>query len=223
MKHLFRHPSSFAFFAMVIAVAASACALTSKAEVVDVRYFSPERIEPRRDNKGPTLIDRATGSNVPLEVRLGRVSSGPNLRERIAFRNTAYELGYYEDLRWTERPETYVRREIGRSLFETQGMRRVLSGTAPTLDVEVIAFDELRLMSGRAVRVQLRVILYEDAGVILEDTLTIDRPVLGEKPKIEEVIAAMATALDATADQVALKVQRALVLRQLITPTVSAL
>jgi len=150
------------------------------------------------------------------------VTSGPNLRERIAYRNTAYELEYYEDLRWTERPETYVRRELGRSLFETQGMRRVLSGSAPTLDVEVIAFDELRLKSGRAVRVQLRAILYEDAGVIFEDTLTIDRQVLGETPKIEAVIAAMATALDATADQVALKVQKALAPRQITAPMAAA-
>jgi len=207
---------------MVVAVAGSACALTSKAEVVDVRYFSPEQIKPRRDNEDPTLATRASASNAALQVRLGRVSSGPNLRERIAYRNTAYELGYYEDLRWTERPETYVRRELGRSLFETQGMRRVLSGAAPTLDVEVITFDDLRLNSGRAVRVQLRVILYEDAGVIFEDTLTIDRPVLGEKPQIEAVIAAMATALDATADEVSRRVQKALASRQLTTATDSA-
>ncbi len=102
-------------------------------------------------------------------------------------------------------------------------MRRVLSGPAPTLDVEVIAFDDLRLKAGRAARVQLRLILYEDDGVIFEDTLTIDRPVLGEKPKIEEVIAAMATALAATADQVALKVQKALVSRQITTPMDAAL
>ena len=223
MRHSIRHSCYFAFCVIVVAVTVSACALTSKAEVVDVHYFSPERIEPRRDNDGPRLATRTTGPNLPLQVRLGRVTSGPNLRERIAYRNTAYELGYYEDLRWTERPETYVRREIGRSLFETQGMRRVLSGTAPTLDVEVIAFDELRLKSGRAVRVQLRAILYEDAGVIFEETLTIDRQVLGENPKIEAVIAAMATALDVTADQVALKVQKALAPRQMTAPMDAAL
>ncbi len=218
MRHPIWHSSFFVLYAMGIAFAANGCALTSKAEVVDVRYFSPEQVEPRRKDKDPVLASAAAVAQGSLQVRLGRVTSGPNLRERIAYRNNAYELGYYEDLRWTERPETYVRRELGRSLFEDRGLRRVLSGAAPTLDVEVIAFDDLRLKTGRAARVQLRVILYEDAGVLFEDTLTVDCQVLGAKPKIEEVIAAMATALDAMAVRVALKVQKALAPSPLATP-----
>ncbi len=183
------------------AVGTSACALTSKAELVETRYFSPERVRPAQTTAAPRSA---------LELRLGRVSSGPSLRERIAYRDAAYELGYYDDLRWTERPETFVRRGLGRALFEDRGVRRVLGGMAPTLDVEVIAFDDLRLASGRAVRVQLKLLLHEDVGVILEDTLTVERPVAGDKPKIEDVIAAMAIALDAACDQVSLRVESAL-------------
>ena len=191
-----------------VALAVNACALTSKAEVVDVRYFNPERIDPRIDRAAPAAAPQTT---IPtLRLRLGRVSSGPNLRERIAYRNSAYELGYYEDLHWTERPEVYVRREFGRSLFETHALRRVLTGAAPTLDVELIAFDEVRLKASRVARIQLKVILYDDAGVIFEDTLTIDRPVTGENPTIEDVVAAMAIALDAASEQVALRVQQSL-------------
>jgi len=174
------------------------CALTSKADVVPIRYFSPEVVKPRL-----TGADASTAPNDAVEVRLGRVSSGPNLRERIAYRDAAYELGYYDDWRWTERPETYVRRELGRTLFEERGFRRVLGGSAPSLEVEVIAFDDLRLASGRAARVQLKVILFEDSGVVYEDTFTIDRPVAGDKPKIEDVVAAMAAALDLAAEQIA--------------------
>lgn len=195
-----------------VALAINACALTSKAEVVDVRYFNPERIEPRIDRAALTAISQPTVP--PLQLRLGRVSSGPNLRERIAYRSSAYELGYYEDLHWTERPEIYVRRELGRSLFETHGLRRVLTGAAPTLDVELIAFYEVRLRASRVARIQLKVILYEDEGVLFEDTLTIDRPVTGEKPTIEDVVAAMAMALDAASEQVALRVQQSLAARQ---------
>lgn len=183
-------------------VGTSACALTSKADLVETRYFSPERVKPS--------ADAAAASRSTLELRLGRVTSGPSLRERIAYRDAAYELGYYDDLRWTERPETYVRRGLGRALFEDHGVHRVLGGMAPTLDIEVVAFDDLRLASGRAVRVQLKVLLHEDVGVILEDTLTIERPVAGDKPKIEDVIAAMATALDAACEQVSLRVESAL-------------
>lgn len=206
-----------ALCAAAIAFVASACALTSKAELVDIRYFSPERVKPRLISEHATA-----GPNEALQVRLGRVSSGPNLRERIAYRDAAYELGYYDDLRWTERPEVYVRRELGRSLFEAHGLHRVLGGAAPTLDVEVIAFDDLRLKTGRAAQVQLKVILYEGTGVMFENTLTVDRPVTGDKPKIEDVIAALAAALDAAADEVALEVQNALAARLLATPTASA-
>ena len=208
MRVSIRNATLVALWAVGFALATSGCALTSKAAVVDVRYFSPERVKPRLDNQDsngphPALVPA-------LQLRMGRVSSGPNLRERIAYRNSAYELGYYEDLRWTERPETYVRREFARALFEMHAMHRVLTGAAPTLDVEVIAFDEVRLGANRAARIQLKIILYDDNGVIFEDTLTIDCPVAGQKPKIEDVIAAMATALDTAADQVALKVQKAL-------------
>jgi cholesterol transport system auxiliary component len=147
------------------------------------------------------------------------VSSGANLRERIAYRDSAYELGYYEDLRWTERPETYVRRELGRVLFETLGLRRVLTGAAPTLDVELIAFDELRTRATRFAQVQLMVILYDDHGVIFEETQTTEAPVAGEAAKVENVIAAMATALCIASTDLALKVSKALASRELTTPT----
>jgi hypothetical protein len=83
----------------------------------------------------------------------------------------------------------------------------------PTLDVEVVAFDELRLDAGRAVRIELTLLLYGEQRVLLDDTLTVDRPVLGNTPKIEDVVAAMASALDATTELVALKVQAALAMR----------
>ncbi len=222
MRHPINSRMLVALFVAGVAIAASACALTSKADLVDIRYFSPERVKPRLNSEDLAAPPAAAAPNEALQVRLGRVSSGPNLRERIAYRDAAFELGYYENLRWTERPETYVRRELGRSLFEAHRLHRVVSGAAPTLDVEVIAFDDLRMKAGRAARVQLKVILYEDNGVIFEDTLTIDRPVAGENPKIEDVIAAMATALDAAADQVTLRVQNALAARRSATPANSA-
>jgi len=189
-----------------LACGTSACALTSKADLVEIRYFSPERV--RTTGQSPA---RPGAPHAAFDLKLGRVSSGPSLRERIAYRDATYELGYYDDLRWTERPETYVRRGLGRALFEQRAFHRVLGGLAPTLDVEVIAFDDLRLPAGRAVRVQLKLLLHEANGVLLEETLTVERPVAGDKPKIEEVIAAMAIALDAACEQLSQKVEGALV------------
>lgn len=198
----------------ILATSTIGCALTSKADVVTIRYFSPEQVKPHLTGGDASTAPRGPAPNGALEVRLGRVSSGSNLRERIAFRDAAYELGYYEDWRWTERPETFVRRELGRTLYEEHGLRRVFNGSAPTIDVEVIAFDDLRLKTGRAARVQLKAILSDDTGVLWEDTLTVDRPVAADKPKIEDVVAAMAGALDTAAEQVTQKVQAALVARQ---------
>jgi hypothetical protein len=192
----------------------SGCALTSKADIVEIRYFSPEQVKPRLTGGDASTAPAAAAPNGALDVRLGRVSSGSNLRERIAFRDAAYELGYYEDWRWTERPETFVRRELGRTLFEEHGMHRVFNGSSPTVDVEVIAFDDLRLKTGRAARVQLKAMVSDDSGVLWEDTLTVDRPVTADKPKIEDVVGAMAGALDAATEQLAVKVQAALVARR---------
>jgi cholesterol transport system auxiliary component len=191
----------------------SDCALTSKAEVVSVRYFSPEQERASVERPLPAVVH-----SPPLEVKLGRVFSGSNLRERIAYRDNAYELGYYEDLRWTERPETFVRRKLDRALFETQKLKRVLSGAAPTLDVELISFEDLRQETGRAVRIQLKFMLFQDREVLLEETLTVERPVPGDNPQIEAVVAAMATALEAMAQEVVMRVKTALLTRRSLAP-----
>lgn len=222
MRQRIKHLRVIVLFVASAAFASSACALLSKSELVEVRYFSPERSNSKPVAENQWVEPRKAAPDGPLEVRLGRVSSGSNLRERIAYRNATFELGYYEDLRWVEHPETFVRRELGRALFEVRGLRRVLTGAAPTLEVEVTAFDDLRLSTARAARVQLKIILYEDNGVIFENTLTVDRPVAGEKPKIEDVVAAMATALDSASEQVAQRVEKALIARRAVSPTDTA-
>jgi cholesterol transport system auxiliary component len=195
-----------------LAAGTSACALTSKADLVTTRYFSPERVRPRLDSADATVAPRAAGTQ-GLALRLGRVSSGPNLRERIAYRDAAFEVGFYEELRWAERPEIYVRRAFSRALFEDHRLQRVLGGLAPTLEIEVLGFDDLRLKTGRAARVQLHFALYEDDSVLFEDTVTVDRAVAGDAPAFESVVASMSMALDAATEEVAVKVERALLAR----------
>ena len=212
-----RHALCMALTLSTVALGTNGCALTSKADLVEIRYFSPEHA--KRDENGLGASSAAPRSQSPLYVRLGRVASGPSLRERIVYRNTAYELGYYDDFRWTERPENYVRRELGRSLFEVHGIHRVINGAAPTLDIEVIAFDDVRMGLNRVARVQLKAMLYDDDGVLFEDTLTTDSPITGEKPKFETVVAAMANALDTMADRVSVHVSTTLQAKQLAKST----
>lgn len=78
--------------------------------------------------------------------------------------------------------------------LQEQGFATMLRSAAPTLDVEVVSFDETRSPPNRGVRVELKFVLYEDRAVLLEHTVTIDRAVasLNGKTSMPEIVAAMA-------------------------------
>lgn len=181
---------------MTVALLGTGCALTSKGDALAVRWYSPEVEKARLTS----AAEGQPGASVPA-IELGRVTSGINLRERIAFRDTAYEVGYFDDRRWTERPEVYVERALARTLFEERGMRRALAGQAPILDVEVLSFEVLRRETPAA-RVQLRIVLHDDHDALLERTLTVERaaPRGGD---FGTLVRAMAEALDQAAEEVA--------------------
>ncbi|MBX3208891.1 MAG: membrane integrity-associated transporter subunit PqiC [Labilithrix sp.] len=190
---------------IVLVAMLSGCALTSKGDALAVRWFDPETPRTRLTS----AAEGAPAHGPQRAVELGRVTSGGNLRERIAYRDDAYEVGYYDDKRWTERPEVYVRRALSRAMFEDRGMRRALGGPAPVLEVEVLAFEELRGES-RAARIQLRVVLHDDRDALLERTILVDRPVRAGAKGFEGLVEAMAEALDAAGEEVANATARAL-------------
>jgi hypothetical protein len=212
-----------------IAVAAG-CALTSRGEALDVRSYTPERthvvagatqasgapqVQGGAQAEGATQAQGAEGALAPVAptgaagpaLRFGRVTSGPDLGLRIAHGDGAYEVDYYDDRRWTERPELYVRRALGRALFEEGSFRRDLGGRAPQIDAEVLAFQEVQTPDTHAARIVLRVSLSTD-HVLFEDTVGAVEPVLGAR--FDDVVAAMARALDATVAEVARRVGSAL-------------
>jgi cholesterol transport system auxiliary component len=115
----------------------------------------------------------------------------------------------YDDKRWTERPEVYVRRALARTLFGEHGIRRTLTGQAPALEVEVLSFEELRGRPPTA-RIQLRILLHDHRAALLEQTITVDRAALPGDESFDAFVHAMAQALDAAAEQVVKEVERAL-------------
>lgn len=178
-------------FGLLICSLLGGCALLSKAEPLVPRYFTPE-IEPPLSQ--PTAA--RTAGVAALRLRLGSVQGGPQLRERMMFRSAAHELGYYDDRRWTERPEAYLRRALARALFEERGLFRVVSGPAPTLEAELSAFEELRGPEPR-VRVQV-VITLDDARVGgMQETIRIEQPLRAhsEDDAADAAVAAWAAAL----------------------------
>lgn len=185
--------------AVLAALFALGCALTSKSEATAPRYFSPER--PAELSRAPSP---APGAGA--ELRLGRVTSASHLDERLVFRDSDQELGYYQERRWTEAPEQYLKRRLGRVLFEERGLRRVVGGQAPTLELELIAFEEIRV--AQIARVQVIVRLQDQRVVRWEETLTVDQPVAQSAAdnRAAAMVEALGQALRALVDRIAERV-----------------
>ncbi len=189
------------------------CALTSKSEPMVPRYFSPERFDVPEKPAVPAV-------KLAGELRIGHVNAASYLDGRMVFRDSAFELGYYQEKRWTEAPEEYLRRRLERVLFEERGLRHVVSGGAPTLEVELTAFEEIRKPK-RIVRVQVTVRLQEGRLVRWEETLTVDKP-MGEVHKdalADEMVEALGAALAAVVHQIADRVTHELAAKPATPPT----
>lgn len=146
------------------------CALTSKGDALSPRFFSPE----------PISVARSPKAAQAFGLRLGQISSASHLDERIAYRVGGSEMGFYDDRRWTEIPEAYLRRALDRELFEQRGLSRIVNGEGPTLDVELTAFEELRSKPLKA-RVTIAFSLRDERHSLIERTLDIEQPVSGQR------------------------------------------
>jgi cholesterol transport system auxiliary component len=153
----------------VLAALDAGCALLSKGDTMGLRYFTPERPSDAIRRAEKPAADAG-------ELRLGRIASTSDLDERLVYRDSEDEFGYYTERRWTEAPEHYLRRRLARVLFEERGVRQVVGGAATTLDVEILAFEEVRAPK-RAARMQVTMRLHDQRVVRWEETLTVVEPV----------------------------------------------
>jgi uncharacterized lipoprotein YmbA len=172
------------------------CALTSRAPPLELRTFTAEP-PPRAHAAMPPRA----------QLRLGRVTASANLRYAIVHRVSSVEVEPYETLRWTELPDSYVRRALERALFDERPVSEVVSGDAPTLEVEVLAFEQ----TARGGLVTLRYELRDDRGVIARGTISSERP--AGSPAIEAVVAAIRDAMIASTEELAGRIERALLER----------
>lgn len=163
----------------------AACALTSKAPPLDVEYFAPQ-----------SPAEEAPMNESTKKLRLGHVEAGTHLRSRIAYRESPIELGFYEQRRWTESPEEYARRALERELAQTGAL--VTSGRAPELEVEVLAFEEIRAPRP-AGRVSLHYRVIEDRRVVRDNVVDVTRPATGG---FGSIVVAIGAALDEASTRV---------------------
>jgi cholesterol transport system auxiliary component len=185
-----------------LTVALSSCALLSKGEVGERRFYSPESTTPSA---------RAAVAPANVELRLGRVTAGACGSERMMFRQSPFEVGFSDERRWTEKPEVYLRRALSRVLFEEQGLRSVVRGPAPVLDVELLEFEEV-LAPAHVGRVKVSWALSDERVVSAQQTLTFERPVAASKSdgEGEAVAQALSGALADAVDALAATVRTAL-------------
>ncbi len=182
-----------------LATAPLGCAFFTKSDPVVLRYFTPETLAVTPDPSGVAVAMR------PFDLRLGRVNAASYVKDRIAFREKSFEVGYYEELRWTEKPEAYLRRALGRELFERQGVRQIISGPGPTLDVDLNVFEELR-SPRHAARMQVTWVLHDDQHVQREQTFTVERPIAAGESGPDAIARAMAEAFDESVQAVVTRV-----------------
>jgi ABC-type uncharacterized transport system auxiliary subunit len=178
----------------VLGLGLAGCALSSKARPLELHYFSAESLAAAAQPRAPA------GPAAP-RLRLGQVTTADYLRYRIVHRDSARSVDPYETLRWAELPREYVRRALIRVLFDTGAAVQAIGGAAPTLDVDVTAFEEVVRPGGHAGRVQLGYRLHDDQVVIARGTVTVEQPARG--PAMDAVVAAIGAAIDAASAELA--------------------
>lgn len=174
------------------------CAITSKATPVEVHWYTPE-IAHREAASTPSTAPAPAPA-----LRLAFVTSGTDLGDRIEWGDGAYRVGYYEDRRWTERPARFATSELRRALFESHRFQPAEEDAAPTLEVELVSFQEIRTAHTHLGRVAMHVRLTRGQGGF-DATISRDEPVTGER--FEDVVAAIARALGDVSEEVAQRVQ----------------
>ena len=185
---------------LAIGLAFLIAACLAPRQPAEPRYFSPgfapaaAEAETRADPSGP-------------ELRLRRVTAADYLRRRMVWRR-GVEVGFYDLLRWTQPPASYVEARLAQELFEQRGLRRVTRPDAPSLTVELLTFDDVLEPAHEGV-VELAVRLADQSQVALLDrSFVARRPVAGDGP--EPVARALGEALSEAIGEVGAAVASAL-------------
>ncbi len=167
------------------------CALTSKSDSIILRYFSPVSTSART-----SAAESAAPPTAPeIVLNLGRISAARHLREKIAYRDSAYEVGYYDDLRWTDKPDAYLRRALRGAFFEEHRARQRVSGFGLALDVDLDAFEEVKAPR-HAARVAVTWALRDEQVVLVQESFAIERPFANDAEAPSALVASLSGALD---------------------------
>jgi ABC-type uncharacterized transport system auxiliary subunit len=169
----------------------SGCALLGKSKPLSVRYF----------DLAADASYRPSVQTASPRLRLGSVRAARYIDRRFVTRQSAHELSYHDAWRFTDQPEAFLERELTENLFERAGLTRVVSGLAPTLEVELTAFEEDALSGARKAHVSARAVVHDDRVQLWQRSFEVAREV-GTGDEAEALAGALGKALAEVAAQV---------------------
>ena len=141
--------------------------------------------------------DARTGELPPL--RLPPVRGPAYVSDRIVWRRSSHEAGYYEDRRWLERPESVVERAVSHELYEVHEVPLSTLGRAHRLELTLTAFEEV--LQPHETWISAQVVLTDATGAaLLVRTVEAHHPVQGESGE------AIAAAMNATVHELAARI-----------------
>lgn len=164
----------------------SGCAALSKGESLEVRYFTlPAHVPSPRASANTTIEapDSDKGTPKAQGLRVGAIVGSVHLEERIVYRPSPSELGYYTSLRWTEPPERWLSREFTAQLFEERGVKQLIGVVGPILEVELTVFEEV-IGPPHIARVQLLARLQDGKAIFWQETLSVEVPIAPPEAKV---------------------------------------
>ena len=157
------------------------CALFGKGKPLELRYFELQAGSARTlaHTGGAPSQQPATSAQ---HLRLGTISAARHLDRRFVERTSAQEIRYHDEWRWTDQPEIFLRRALSRELFERAGVTRVLSGVAPTLEVELTALEERSKGDRKRAVAAALAVLHDDRAQLWQRNLEVSVEVGGGDP-----------------------------------------
>jgi ABC-type uncharacterized transport system auxiliary subunit len=162
------------------------------------RYYAPPSALAGAEDPVPVQ------SRSARPLRLGRVYAAAYLTEQMVWRSSDVEYGLYEQRRWTDFPSSYLKRALVQALDRTGAVRRVDVGGVPTLDVELVAFDEVLMPAHEAAVAAVASLRAADQSAIFDRTFAVRRSIPDDAPA--SVARAMGAALDDVVQQIATQV-----------------
>jgi uncharacterized lipoprotein YmbA len=181
--------------AVVVLALTAGCLARNAAEP---RFFRPDSVLLRESTES---ADSVAAPRSTRAVRIRAVVGESFLRERVVWRSSPVEYGFYEQRRWHELPASYVDQALRAAFRKTARVRLSDDVRVPALHVAVTAFDEVLVPAHVAVAQATASLRDAHGQLLLERPFAAEMPIAGDDPAT--MARAMGGALDAVATGIA--------------------